>query len=296
MKQYPVEYVQLSNGETLAYRSCGSGANHLVLIHGNMSSSVHLQPLMERLEPYFTIHAVDMRGFGDSSYDKPFDSLGELALDIREFLEIRKIANPVLLGWSTGGGVVLEVAAQPGADVRAAVLLSSVALKGYPWPRMDSNFKPIEGEYLTTREEIAQDPILGAPALAAYKNQDKEYFRNIYNAAIYSKAQPDPADYDLYLDAILKQRNLLDVDYSLIHFNATDEPSPVEPGSGIANKVSCPVVIIHGEADLVIPQEAAKETKVFFGDQAELHILKGLSHSIMTDDPDTLAKILLAFS
>ena len=38
--------------------------------------------------------------------------------------------------------------------------------------------------------------------------------------------------------------------------------------------------------------ENAREAKNFFGDQAELHILKGLSHSIITDDVDALAEII----
>ena len=36
MKQYSVQYIQLSTGETMAYRHCGNGPRNLVLIHGNM--------------------------------------------------------------------------------------------------------------------------------------------------------------------------------------------------------------------------------------------------------------------
>ena len=38
MKQYSVQYIQLSTGETMAYRHCGNGPRNLVLIHGNMGS------------------------------------------------------------------------------------------------------------------------------------------------------------------------------------------------------------------------------------------------------------------
>ncbi len=296
MKQYPVEYLQLSNGETMAYRRCGKGERQLVLIHGNMSSSVHFQPLMELLEPYFTIHAMDMRGFGDSSYNQPFNSLEELADEAAEFIRLRDIHDPVLLGWSTGGGVALELAAMPGVGARALILLSSVGLMGYPMLRKDAAFQPITGDYLTKRDDIAADPLQVAPVLAAYENNDREFFRTLWNAVIYCRAQPPAEDYELYLDAILKQRNLVDVDYSLVHFNVTDEPSPVQSGSDHARYVKCPVVIVHGEADMVVPKENAEQTKAFFGDRARLHILPGLSHSIITDDCRALADIVREFA
>lgn len=295
MKQYPVKYVELSNGETIAYRNCGTGKQPLILVHGNMSSSVHLQPLMEQLEPYFTIYAPDLRGFGDSSYNKSFSTLGELADDLDEFMKYENVVKPVLLGWSTGGGVIMEMAAKPDADIRALILLSSVGLKGYPLLRKDTNLQPIEGDYLLTREEISIDPVAVLPALEAYQRNDRLFFRDLWNALIYHNAEPDSADYELYLDAILKQRNLVDVDYSLVHFNITDEDTPTESGSSHAKKISCPVAIVHGEADRVVPVESAKEAKVFFGAQAKLHILDNLSHSIITDDVKALAEIVMEF-
>ena len=39
MKSYPVQYLKLDNGETMAYRECGDPAlPELVLLHGNQSS------------------------------------------------------------------------------------------------------------------------------------------------------------------------------------------------------------------------------------------------------------------
>jgi Predicted hydrolases or acyltransferases (alpha/beta hydrolase superfamily) len=292
MKQYEVKYVELSDGEKIAYRQCGSGKQNLVLIHGNMSSSVHMQPLMEKLEPYFTIYAPDMRGFGDSSYCKPFDSLEEVGNEIEEFLEIKSVHDPILLGWSTAGGVIMEMAAKQNADIKSIILLSSVGIKGYPLLRKGPDFQPIEGDYLLERDEIAADPIQVKPALDAYAQNDPEYFRTIWNLVIYTNGQPAEEDYKLYLDAILKERCLVDVDYSLVHFNISDEDTPVQKASGHGRLIKCPITIIHGEADMVVPVENAREAKNFFGDQAELHILKGLSHSIITDDVDALAEII----
>lgn len=296
MKQYPVLFQAISGGETLAYRKCGSGEKNLLLLHGNMSSSVHYQTLMEQLEQKFTIYAVDMRGFGDSTYEHSFDSLHELAQDIEEFIRIQDIKNPVILGWSTGGGVAMEIAADLGNEVRGIILLSSVGIQGYTMYRKDACGAPIMGDCLLNKDEIAADAVQVAPALHAYEANDKEYFRYLWNLVIYHKNQPPEDDYELYLEAILKQRNLVDIDYSLVHFNISDTPNEVEPGNGRARKLSCPVAIIHGEEDMVVPADESRKTKDYFGEQAQLHILAGLSHSVITDDLSALTELVIKYA
>ena len=118
MKQYEVKKLSIGD-ETLAYRTCGAGET-VVLIHGNMSSSVHWQTTMEQLEDKYRVFAPDLRGFGDSTYNHRFDSLRELAVDFERFLDEAGIDPCSLVGWSTGGGVVLEMAADlPKRGLRA---------------------------------------------------------------------------------------------------------------------------------------------------------------------------------
>jgi len=296
VKQYPIIFQTISGGETLVYRKCGTGNKTLVLLHGNMSSSVHFQPLMEQLEQDYTVYAVDLRGFGDSSYNHSFDSLRELADDIQEFISLQGIIRPVLMGWSTGGGIAMEVAADLGDDVRGIILLSSVGIQGYTMFRKDAAGAPIMCDYLISKDEIAADPVQVAPALRAYELNDREFFRYLWNLVIYHKNQPPSEDYELYLDAILKQRNLVDVDYSLVHFNVSNSSNGVESGSGRAKHITCPIAIIHGEADMVVPVEEARKTKEFFGGQAQLHILSGLSHSIITDDLSALTELVQRYA
>ncbi len=293
MKQYPVQTQAIPNGETLAFRKCGDGAKNLVLLHGNMSSSVHYQTLLEKLEQDFTVYALDLRGFGDSSYNHRFDSLRELAEDVKQFISLQKIDKPVIMGWSTGGGVAMEVAADLGAELRGIILLSSVGIQGYTMYRKDAQGAPIIGDYLINKDEIAADPIQVAPALQAYEKNDREYFRWLWNLVIYHKNQPPAEDYELNLEAILKQRNLVDIDYSLVHFNVSDSSNGVEPGSGRARLITCPITIIHGESDMVVPVIEANKTKDFFGEKAQLHILPGLTHSIITDDLAALTELVI---
>lgn len=80
MEIYDKKFVELGNGEKYAFIETGKGAP-LLLIHGNMSSGVHFSPILPALAEKFHCFAPDLRGFGDSSYNKPFGSLKELAGD-----------------------------------------------------------------------------------------------------------------------------------------------------------------------------------------------------------------------
>lgn len=290
MKDYDLKFIDLDSGEKIAYRESGQEGKIIVLIHGNMSSSVHYQPLINLLEKNFKVYAPDMIGFGDSTYNRRVSSLKDFAEDITEFIEKLNLTGVNLMGWSTGGGVALEVAANIPDRISKVFLQSSVGIQGYPMFKKDENYKPILSERIFKREDIEKDPVQVVPALEAYRNNNKEYFRYIWDLTIYNKVKPIEEDYDKYLEAILKQRNLVDVDVALATFNMTHDYNGVVEGTGRIDLVKCPIVILHGEDDLIVPLEFAKLTKQYFEDQAELVVIKGAGHSLFTDDIDKFYK------
>lgn len=284
MKEYKVEFMELSTGQTIAYRRAGSRGPEIFLVHGNMTSSAHWDKVMEALEEDYRVHAVDLRGFGDSSYHTPVDSLRDFSLDVSELIEKLDLKEVILVGWSTGGGVVLETAADIPERIAKVVLLDSVGLQGYPMFKKDEEYKMMLDHPLLTKEEIALDPVQVLPVLNAYEKRDKEFLKIVWNATIYDRRKPEKEDYDRYLEANLKQRNLVDVDYSLVHFNFTHEDTLQEKGSGRIDALRCPVYILHGKEDLVVPYEQALQTKEFFGDRATLIPFENVGHSVLTDD------------
>ncbi len=291
MKQYPVSTVRIGRGETIAYRECGQGET-VVLIHGNMSSSVHWQTTMEALEPHCHVLAPDLRGFGDSTYNQLFDSLHDLALDIEAFLDAMGAGRCALVGWSTGGGVAMEIAADRPEQITKLVLLDSVPLTGYPMFKKDASGAPVLGQFYTTKEEIAVDPVQVLPALTAMRTGDRETMRAIWNAVIYNQNQPPQEDYELYLNAILKERCLVDVDYALLTFNISHRHSGSCEGNGRMSLIHCPVYILQGEKDMVVPAAWAQQMKADFGERAEYITFVQAGHSVITDDPELFVKAL----
>ena len=149
--------------------------------------------------------------------------------------------------------------------------------------KKDEKGQPILGQPLRTKEEIAADPVQVAPVLAAYASGNRDMLRAIWNVAIYNMNQPSPEDHELYLDAIFKQRNLVDIDYSLMTFNMTDSATLFSPGSGRLSKIECPVVLLHGEKDLVVPLAWARMAMGQI-EGSRMITFSDDGHSVLTDD------------
>jgi 2-hydroxy-6-oxonona-2,4-dienedioate hydrolase len=289
-----IQSVSLPNGETIAYREAGSGSKVLVLVHGNMTSSKHWDVLVEELQDSYKMYAIDMRGFGFSSYNKPVSSLKDFSEDLKLFADQIGLSSFSLAGWSTGGGVSMQFAADYPEYVENLILVESVGIKGYPIFKKDENGQPIIGEFLTTKEEIAQDPMQVAPVLQALEKRDKETYRTIWNLLIYTHRKPEPEKYEEYLEDMLTQRNLVDVDYSLVMFNISDEFNGVVHGTGEVRRIKAPTLVLQGDRDYVVPQVMGEEIAKAIS-HSKLVILKDCGHSPLVDSLDELARHIRAF-
>jgi len=283
MSMVTLKSVQMANGETLGYRERAGGETVLLLVHGNMNSSKHWDLVLENADPRYKIYAVDLRGFGISSYHSRFDSLRELSEDVKQFVDAIGLRKFSLMGWSTGGGVVMEFAAAYPEYVNKLVLLESVSTRGYPFYADDENGQPDLTRRLKTKAEMEA---LGRTLAvqSAYDRKDKGMLTAIYNAAIYDRNQPSAERYAEYLDDMLTQRNLADIYHALNTFNISAVETDAAAGSGNASRIQCSVMVLQGEFDLVCPQPMALEIVQDIGDNAKLVLLEGCGHSPLVDD------------
>ncbi len=290
-----VKKKEVSSGEKIAYRMGGGTGKRLILIHGNMTSSKHFDILVDELPDDLQILAPDMRGFGLSSYNQEVDSLAELASEVEEILDAENFWPNILLGWSTGGGVAMEIAADRKDEVEKLILLESASTRGYPTFAKDENGEPIPGEFLETKEEIAADPVKTQPIKNAQENGNKAVLRQVWNELIYHENKPDPEKYEEYLDDILTQRNLVDIYYSLAHFNISPEHNGLKPGNNRAAEIEAPTLVLRGDRDRVITEDMAQQTADDIGENAELVHLEGCGHSPLIDDMEQLLDVILNF-
>lgn len=281
------------NNEIIAYRECGEGPRTLLLIHGNMSSSLHFDHLMDALSEEFRILAPDLRGFGHSSYHEAFDSLKTLSEDLEFFVDKLRLKDIEIAGWSTGGGIAMQFAADNPDLVKRLILIESVGVTGYPMYMKTENGSPDLSRPLYTKAEIQADPIQVAPVLEALKKGDASFYRALWDAAIYTGAKkPDAEDYVRYISEMLLQRNLVDIDYALTRFNITDKENAYGMGTGDVKKIKCPVTIVQGDKDIVVPMTMAEEILDHLECEKSLKVLKNSGHNPMVDQLDKLAAII----
>jgi pimeloyl-ACP methyl ester carboxylesterase len=91
------------------------------------------------------------------------------------------------------------------------------------------------------------------------------------------------------------QRNLVDIDYSLVHFNISHEHNGAEEVTGEVDKITQPVLVIQGVDDLVVPKQMGVEMAQAIGDNAKLALLTNGGHAPMEDDIDRFMNVLLDF-
>jgi pimeloyl-ACP methyl ester carboxylesterase len=294
MQKVMLQSVELENGERIYYRESGSGEIPFVMLHGNMTSSVHLDVLFDRMPNELRVIAPDLRGFGESTYKNEINSLEDFADDVIEVINQLGIGEFYLGGWSTGGGIAMEIAAKLPNRVLGLVTIESVGIQGYPMFKKDEQGQPIIGEFIHTKDEIAADPVQVIPVLQAYEQKNKEVMRAIWNAAIYTQKQPDEERYEMYLDDMMTQRNLVDVDYSLVYFNISHRHNGVVEGNGRIDQIQCPVLVFQGDLDYVVPPTMGEGIRDALGEKAT-YVHGDWGHSPFIDIPDMLCERIVSF-
>jgi pimeloyl-ACP methyl ester carboxylesterase len=104
----------------------GRTGQPVLFVHGNVSSSLFWQPTMLALPEDYRPLAVDLRGFGETD-PEPVDAtrgLRDYADDLATVIEALGLESVHLVGWSMGGGVLLQyLTDRPGEHRAASVTL-----------------------------------------------------------------------------------------------------------------------------------------------------------------------------
>ncbi|HHU11196.1 MAG TPA: alpha/beta hydrolase [Intrasporangiaceae bacterium] len=117
----------------------------VVLVHGNVSSSLFWQPTMLDL-PVRSL-AIDLRGFGDSQ-TRPVDAtrgLRDFSDDVASVLDELEIPAAHFVGWSMGGGVVMQLLLDRPELVESLTLISPVSPYGFGGTRRDGSLLTADG-------------------------------------------------------------------------------------------------------------------------------------------------------
>ncbi|TCO50680.1 alpha/beta hydrolase [Actinocrispum wychmicini] len=178
----------------------------VIFVHGNLSSSVFFRHTMVDLPDTYRPFAVDLRGFGDTE-PKPVDAtrgLRDFADDVAATIGALGLESAHLVGWSLGGGVVMQVLRDNPALVRTLTLINPVSPYGYGGTRGAS------GE-LTDAEGAgtgagAANPDFVRLLRSGDRSADSPLSPRQIMLTFYVKPPFQPTDADLFVDSILSTR------------------------------------------------------------------------------------------
>jgi pimeloyl-ACP methyl ester carboxylesterase len=119
----------------LAYESSGvEGGADVLLIHAGVNDRRSWQHVVERLSPRHRCVAFDLRGFGETTYERE-DGWSAVS-DALAVLDAAGLKRPVVVACSMGGQTAVDLAlAHP--DRVAGLVLIGAAVRGAPYPELE---------------------------------------------------------------------------------------------------------------------------------------------------------------
>lgn len=132
-------------GARISSLTAGNGPEHVILIHGLGASKSSFYETVSALTPDYTVHAIDLPGFGSSS--KPPGArynADYFAKHVLRFMDTLALDRAHLVGNSMGGRVAIEVGLQAPSRVRTLSLLapSMAWLRGRTWSPLVRLLRP----------------------------------------------------------------------------------------------------------------------------------------------------------
>ena len=233
----------------------GSG-EAVLFVHGNVSSALFWQQPMLALAETARVRtlAVDLRGYGDTD-PLPVDArrgVRDWADDLAALVETLGLARVHLVGWSMGGGVVLQYLLDAPERVASVALVAPVSPYGFggtagPEGRRLAEDGAGSGGGAANSEFVAA--LAAGDTTADAPTSPRSVLRAFYVAP---GALPlDPQLEDVFVAAMLATRTGAD------HYPGDSTPSATWPGlapgsRGVLNTIAPTVLDLSGIADLPV--------------------------------------------
>ena len=259
----------------LYYEDHGSG-KPVVLIHGYpLSSASWEKQTAALLAAGHRVIAYDRRGFGKSSQPSDGYNYDTFAQDLRGLVTHLKLKDFALVGFSMGGGEVARYIGKHGTrGISRAVFISSVP----PFLlKTEDNPEGLDRSVFDGIEKAVK-----ADRYAFFT----EFFKNFYNT-----------------DLLLGKR----VSEQVVHASwiTAAGSSAVASLACVAAwyedfrkdlaRVDVPTLVIHGEADRIVPITAAGQRTAQLVHGARLHVVKEGPHCITWTHADEVTHELVSF-
>ncbi len=247
------------DGIDIAYVRRGRGTP-LVLIHGYPLDHTIWDGVATLLDKEFDLIIPDLRGFGESGVMESDNSIIGYATDIAGLLSHLKIKKANLAGHSMGGYVALAFAREFPERVSGLAMVSSQTVADTPETRENR---------LSTAKQVMEKGV------------------GVVVESMTPKLSTDQRVQDFVQHLITRQR-------PTGICNALNAMAGRPDSTELFATFKFPVLIIHGDADVLIPVKRGREMKAALP-SAQYFELAGLGHMAMMEKPEAVADALRSF-
>ena len=264
-----------SGAISLYYEDHGSG-KPVVLIHGYpLSSSSWEKQVPVLLAAGYRVIAYDRRGFGQSSQPTTGYNYDTFAQDLQKLVTHLKLRDFALVGFSMGGGEVARYIGKYGSkDVSQAVIIGGIP----PFLlKTADNPEGIDGSVFEGIQKA-----VAADRYAFFT----DFFKNFYNTDVNLGKR-------ISEQAVQASWNVAAAASAFASLACV--PTWHEDFRKDVAKIDVPTLVIHGDADRIVPISAAghRTAKLIHG--AELVVIKDGPHNVAWTHADEVNNALTTF-
>lgn len=253
----------------LRYRS-GTGPS-VVLLPGLGADWQVWEPVIPRLEVRTEVFALDLPGLGRPPRPASGSTIEALADDVAAELNRLALECPLIVGNSLGGWIALELARRQAAGAVVAVSPSGLMFGIERWYAAQS---------LWATRRVAKLVRMTAPGLTRSA---------VFRTAFFAQTRARPWRVPVAVGAAE-----LDVMADSPQFDDMLRTVVLQQSASGLDEIRCPVRIVWGARDRLLPAyQARRFTARIPG--SRLVVLPGAGHVPMTDDPGSIADVILRF-
>ncbi len=117
------------NNWNINYEVMGEGKSSVVLLHGWLANLETMRPIANNLSQNFKVYLVDVVGFGKSDLPEHPLNTNDFGDFLQEFVNTLKIKNPILIGHSNGGRMIINAVGRNVVKPKKVILIDSAGLK-----------------------------------------------------------------------------------------------------------------------------------------------------------------------
>jgi pimeloyl-ACP methyl ester carboxylesterase len=257
------------------YEDMGRG-RPVVLIHGwPLNGRMWEGQVNALLDAGYRCVTYDRRGFGNSGRPGGGFDYDTFSSDLRDVVTALDLQNAMLVGFSMGGGEVARYLGRYGDDrVSRAMLVAAVPPFLLKTPDNAGGVDP----------SVFDDMIAGV-------KRDRigflsEFLKRFFN---WEPGKPVPSEEAIvYVKSLAWIASPLATQQCITAFGTTDFRRDLA-------KIRIPVLVVHGDADRIVPLELSGQKAAAAIAGSRLEVLSGAPHGLTVTHGDELSRLMLGF-